>query len=293
MKTKNKGINSFFGFPDRINLLTGFLIIVVYSLIIALITNLALPKIDYHVRLDYPAGEYNEDINPYLFVRGTPEKTEDNEIEVNYSLYAYIRPVSANKPTNVRYSCSALDRDGIMRYFFEASKSGYSIPLTHHTTVTNFKSVGFSKYFIKVIYNQILDEDNVSKVLRISEEVLTLGKKELNDEAFNNSEVDLSFKIKDINEDKYEGFITVDPLDKEAKYHINLQSWLVTKDGKIYPFLGLYNYSHQAKFNPSYQSTIYKNLNVDYIYAKLECRDLDGNISRIYYKEAIGNLLEN
>ncbi|MDD3999548.1 MAG: hypothetical protein PHX62_01465 [Bacilli bacterium] len=296
MKAKQKNYKkSIFNFPERINLLASFLIILVYTFILAVILNVAIPKMDYRVQPDYPEGQYNEDINPFLFIRSTPTKNEESgEIEVNYWFYTYIKPISANKPTNVRYAYSALDQDGIMRYFNESSKNGVSIPINHHSIASNIKSTGFSKYYIKVIYDQVLNEEKDTKTLKISEEVLKLSKKELTEEVFRNEAneyVDLSFSVSDYNEQQYRGNLNVDSKNKEIDYHINLQSWLVTEDGKIYPFLGLYNYNFKDKYYPSsYPSTIYKYLHVEYIYAKLEYQDANG-FQQIYYKEKLDNLI--
>lgn len=294
MKAKR---NTFIFFPDKINLLTSFFIVILYGLILGAILFIAFPNSNNHLFLDYPAGEYNEDINPALFVRTTPAKANeaDDKIEISYSFFAYIKSVSGNKPVNVRFAYSGLDIEEKMQYFFDSGSKGYSLPLNHHYLKTNLINPGFSKYFIKVIYEQALDEENASpKILKLSETVLTLNKKELKSNKFNNitenEMLKISFKITD-EEDKYNGLVSVEPKTDATGIHINMQSWLVTADGKIYPYLGVYNYTSTDKFNPPYVSVINKYLNVEYIYAKAEYRDQTGNTVMVYYKERIADLL--
>lgn len=293
MKKKEKTAFNFVRFPDKLNLTTYILIIALYTLTLALIFSLALPKINYRVVLDYPTGEYNEDINPIIFVRTTPTKDDEEKVELSYSFYGYVKPVSANKPTKFRLAVSGLDDSGKMKYFYESSNFLRSLPLNHHYLQTGVKSEGFEKYFIKVVYNQVLTEEQTFKTLKISEDVLSLKKKELKSNKFESTENDyleVSFRIRDTAE-KYDGFVTIDPKDKESDYHINFQSWLVTEDGDIYPFIGIYNYLIKEKFNPSYATTINKDLNIEYIYAKAEYKDRDGKVTTIYYKEKLVDLI--
>jgi hypothetical protein len=295
MKKKEQTGFNFFRFPEKLNLTTYFLIIALYTLILAVTIALALPKINYRVVLDYPAGEYNEDINPFLFVRTTPAKASDDEekIELSYSFYGYIKPVSANKPTKYRLAVSGLDVNETMQFFYESKDNLKAIPLNHHYLNTGVKSEGFKKYFIKIIYNQVLNDEEVFKTLKVSEEVLNLNKKEMKSKKFSEAEneyLEISFRIR-AGDDKHDGYVTLDPKNKESDYHINMQSWLVTEDGVIYPFIGIYNYNSKEKFNPNYASTIHKYLNVEYIYAKAEYIDADGKITTIYYKEKLADLL--
>lgn len=299
---KQKSKFSFFLFPDKINLLTYFLAIILYAALLGAILAIAFPKRSYRVILDYPYGEYNEDLNIALYVRTTPQKAGDEEekIELSHRFYAYLSPISANKPKKVRFAFSGLDTQGRMQYFFETDRHGKEIATSvysnYHHLKSNLKSEGFSKYFIKVVYDRVLEEDAAPKTLKISENVLTLGSKELKHENFDQAEndyLDVSFKISEASDKtKYTGSISLEPKIKEEGSHINVQSWLVTEGGKIYPFIGVYNYTSSEKFNPShYPADIHKYLNVEYIYAKAEYRDLSGNTVTIYYKEKLTDLL--
>lgn len=299
LKQKNQ---LFLLFPEKINLLTYFLIIILYAGILGTVLVLAFPEKDYRVILDYPAAEYNADIDFAIFVRSTPQKVGEEgkeKLEISHSFYGYIRKITGINIKKIRFAFSGLDVNGKMQYIYETNKDGYAtLPLNHHYLKTGVKADGFSKYFIKVIYFPVENGEDISPItLKLSEEVLTLNPKELKNAAFLEKEseyINLSFRVTadTSNDDRYNGYITVDPKIKESGFHINVQSWLVTTDGKIYPFIGLYNYTDVAKFNPNYSSTIYKNLDVEYIYAKAEYTDAAGAKHMVYYKEKLSELVK-
>lgn len=306
IKKKNEAKLTFFHFPDYINNLTFVLIIVLYGFILGLILTLAFPKMSYQVVPDYPFGKYDTEINPYLFVRAVPTEVENNdqekEIDVLYDLYAYIRAMNNNnKPSKVKFGFSALDNDERMNFFTEPlQRSGYTPPLTHYSIGSKLSNKsGYDEFYLRTQYKIKVDGVDQTKFLKIAEKVLKLEKKELSSSQFTQSPNDLvniTFRVKDSNttDNQYEGTVIIEAKDLTKNYHINMQSWLVTEDQKIYPFLGLYNFCSKVKFDTTnYPSTIYRYIKPAYIYMKLEYQSETGEISYIYYKESVSTLLNN
>jgi hypothetical protein len=133
-----------------------------------------------------------------------------------------------------------------------------------------------------------------SKSFKLSESVLELKKKELGKSVFTNETSDLVevvFKIEEKDDLQYKAFFTLEA-KVEENYHINMQTWLVTENQEIYPFLGLYNYCSREKFNYNYESVINKNINPVYLYMKLEYQNEAGSITTLYYKESISAILQ-
>ncbi|NLD26361.1 MAG: hypothetical protein GX661_03270 [Acholeplasmataceae bacterium] len=297
-----------FHFPNHINNLTFVLIIVIYGFILGLIITFSFPKTEYEVILNYPQGTYNEEINPYLFVRTVPTEIEnadkEKEIDIKYDLYAYVRPMGENNlPTKVYYAYSALDNDGRMNYFDESAKnypSGRTIPISYSYIVSQLSNkVGYDKIFIRAQYNIKVGGVDQTKFLKLSETVLKLTKEELSDVNFgqpSNTLVNFSFAIKDTDpaDNRYEGSVVIEPMNLTQKYHINMQSWLVTEDETIYPYLGLYNYCAKIKFDTTnYTTQIFRYIKPAYIYMKLEYTNEAGEITFLYYKESVQSLLNS
>src|SRR5690554_401176 len=107
MSKSNITIKKIVRFPERINDLSLFFIVLLYGLILFVIVNLSFPKTNYHIgleNLDYYPGEtvYNSEINPFVLTRGTVvDKSEsENEVElgIQYRIFAYIDAMGNNKP---------------------------------------------------------------------------------------------------------------------------------------------------------------------------------------------------
>lgn len=289
--------NRFFSFPERINATTVFLIIIIYLLTLTGISALAFPDYDYQAEYDYPVGTYNSEINPFVFVRGLVDQvTEETKkpYQIKNRFIAYIREVGENKTSNIRYAYSGLSKSGEMYYFIEDDTS--SLPVIHHIVSSDvYVKGGFDQYFIRVRYNVKSDNDETQvKELELSQKVLELSKSELKNPKFTSNSNDfatVTFAIKSMAETNFSVNVTFDFKHKEIPFTVNMQSWLVTGDNTIYPFIGLYNYATPENFEPASVSKVSQILQPEYLYMKMEYITGNNAVQTMDYRVSIADLV--
>ena len=100
-KEKNSIIYRIFNFPNKINVITMFVVVVVYGLVLLLLAKVITPEADYVVELNYPPATYNSEINPYIFVRGTAINASEDEnkidLRMQYRIIAYINKMNTKR----------------------------------------------------------------------------------------------------------------------------------------------------------------------------------------------------
>lgn len=289
-------------FPNKLNVLSIFLILVIYGALLFVITSLTFPKNDYIVTLNYEPSTYNEEINPYVLVRGLAEKDDKNPETYNIStkMFGYVRPMNNAKITRISYAFSALDNSGAMRYFMESGRTNNYTSVAPHQSKTLVPSEGeLQKVFIRATYNINIDEVIQTKEIKLSEDVINFNEKDLNNSTYgitnaieNLVTVDFQF-AEDTTDDKvYETNFKITLTDKTKPHHINFQSWLITDDEQVLPYLGLYNYCYNSNFEPTYKTDVNKYINAKWIYSKLVYTDIQtGQVSELLYKVRVADLL--
>ena len=290
---------NFFLFPAKLNLITMFLIFILYGGLIFFVMSI-IPKPSYTVILDYEPSTYNEEINPYALVLVS---TEYNEIEEKFEnsakIYAYIRAMNDSKISRVDYAYSALDNNKKMCYFIETHRNSSFVtpPVSHRSDETVKMGSYLEKIFIKSKYKITVNEEVQVKEIKFSEEVLQLNKRELNNTKYtltNFIEDVLFFKIsfREQGTSRYEVTFQLTLYEKSKPHHINFQTWLVTEDKQIYPFFGLYNFCSNEDFNRSLSEGFYKNLNPKWLYAKLVYTNpVTKETKELFYKADIDTLI--
>lgn len=301
--TPNFTKENILNFPNKINIITIFLIFILYGLLLFSLAVIIFPKDNYSIQLNYEPSTYNEEINPFILVRGTATevKKDNNETEIvnETRIFAYIRNLGSNKITKARYIYSGLDSSGVMRYLVESSANGSTVPTSHNSSITVRPGGGdFDKFFIKVRYNIGENENAETKVLTLSEEVLHLTKRELKSKNFSTdntiSEIlTLNFTFADKGSStQFESNFEIKMDDETTFHYLNMQSWIITEDGEIFPFLGLYNYRDKKSFKPSYITYVNKYIQPKWIYAKVNYTDVATNeVCQLFYKVSINELL--
>ena len=75
------------------------------------------------------------------------------------------------------------------------------------------------------------------------------------------------------------------------KFHIDMQSWVVTKSGEYLPFIGIYNYTGPSMKYTNSLRDIDKDIKPAYIVAKVVYRDANNKTEEIsYFKQKIENI---
>ncbi|MGD9605163.1 MAG: hypothetical protein AB7V00_03270 [Bacilli bacterium] len=304
-QTKNKTLIQIIDFPNKINLITMLIVIIVYGIGLLLLARVITPDLDYVIELNYPKATYNTEINPYIFVRGTAinvsEDESKTELRPQFRVIAYINAISPATPSNVFYAYSALDEAGMMNYFFESTRPGKTLPVFHQVVASSEYPSGdrYTKYFVKVNYD-ITEGTNVTKkTFAFSEDAFDLTKSELNDNKFKTLaelpgilEVKFTFTDDGVSVPQYDTNIDI-TFDTTNPYHVNLQSWIITEDGQIFPYIGIYNYCTPKDLDPWYETSVYKYIKPKTIYLKLEYTDANNQMTPLYYKVDINTLLNS
>ena len=304
-QVKNDPFIQILDFPNKINLITLLFVIITYGVVLLLLAQVITPELDYVIELNYPKATYNNEINPYVFVRGTAVNVSEDEdikdLKTQYRVIAYINAIAPALPSNIFYSYSALDNGGMMNYFFESSRPGKTLPVFHQVVASSEYPSGdrYTKYFVKVSYDLTVGTEVTRKTLELSEEALHLKKSELNDRKFQSSailegilEVKFTFNDDGPSTPQYDTNIDI-MFDSTSPYHVNLQSWIVTEDGKIFPYLGIYNYCTPKDLDPWYETSVYKFIKPKTIYLKLEYTDQNNLVTPFYYKVDVNTLLNS
>lgn len=288
--------------PNKLNILTMFAIFIVYGLVLFAIIGLAFPKVNYTVPLNYEPSTYNDEINPFALVIVITEYDEDeDEYNSRAKAYAYIRAMNNNKITRADYAYSAIDTSGIMRYFIETHRNSSFVtpPVSHRTDKEPKINGALDKIFIKTKYRITIDDKVQTKEIRFSEKVMQLTNRDLNDSKYtltNAIEDKLDFKIEFTDEgtSRYYTKLEINLVDKTKPHHINFQTWLVTEDNHIFPFIGLYNFCSEENFTRTTSEGFYKTLNPEWLYARLVYTDpITGEVDEIYYRTKVSSLIAN
>jgi len=317
-KIKDNSFKRIIYFPERINTFTTFFIIILYTLILYIIGNSSFKPFNYNVdleKLNYISGKEvrYEDLNPYVLIRGTlinkNADKEDEELEVDYEMqyrvYASIYTVGTTKPTQIRYFYSLMDKENKTHYLYESSKDGINptsstAPNQHvlnHNLIGNSIVVGkdaITKVYIKLRYN---NDDHPDKIVKVLEEIIEIKANEISGNLFGESNeiediLKINFFLRDFSSDRLKAKFDIVFDEIDTPFHLNMQSWLITTTGEIYPFFGLYNYRTPKKYSVSTEADVYKYINAEYIYLKMQYTDNNKKLYSLYYKVAIADLLE-
>lgn len=313
---------------SKINKTGLILIVACYILILTLALSIIGKDISYVAEPDYKEQYYNNEINPQITIVGKYDFAEDSHnYSTKYSVSVNIagRHIDSKDPNykissfrmfaNTKNSLSANDVNSTY-YFTEHTQ--YSTPITHTFTLDSSSTKQHpSAFYVRLQY---LNGDN-TKIATFKENVFLQPTSNdidgMNDWYDANSSKGLSAaKIYGINDTISEGSVGtlqaqcfMDTEDGKAtgiykagirislndkvtsKYHVDMQSWIVTKKGEYLPFIGVYSYTGSyTQFTKSLED-INSNLKPEYIVAKVVFRD-DNNKTEYasYFKQNIENI---
>lgn len=305
-----KLFNSINNFLVKINK-TGYLLIILgYLGLLLLIVFILSPQKEFVIIPEYEHQMYNEDINAQITLVGIRSYNDSGDETVRYSVSAKLsgRLNSENvdpKLEIISFQMSAYLTTNKMYYFTE--QTNRTTPISH--TYTMFSSESEKNipetFFVKIRYK---DQDGVEKVATFQEEVmleLTNKEKYSNSNTLKHIDEETKTEVNDVelkfiatpNEDDEGGYHVstwIDVNDLSQKYHIDMQTWVVTKTGRAVPFMAVYGYSDQKNTYMLSNREVRSELEPKEIYAKLVyyIENSNGDMERreILYKEEIANL---
>lgn len=189
---------------------------------------------------------YHPDLNSYVLINAKPVLEKDT-IKVKYAITIYANIVAGTGRYFNYYQVDwTTDTGKIDQYYHifkeDARKRSYAQNFFPYNYVDGKQ---ITKVDILYDYEYLLQEEKIAAKVQYSEEMMRLTPSELTDSKFVNSLenyqielIALKRKTEVVNRFK----LNIRFIDLEEASHIDFQSWIVTNDGDIYPFYGIYHY---------------------------------------------------
>jgi len=189
---------------------------------------------------------YHQDLNSYVLINAKPVLEKDT-IKVKYAITIYANIVAGTGRYFNYYQVDwTTDTGKIDQYYHifkeDARKRSYAQNFFPYNYVDGKQ---ITKVDILYDYEYLLQEEKIAAKVQYSEEMMRLMPSELTDSKFVNSLenyqielIALKRKTEAVNRFK----LNIRFIDLEEASHIDFQSWIVTNDGDIYPFYGIYHY---------------------------------------------------
>lgn len=225
----------------------------------------------------------NEDVSVFVITRGTTKYIYNylDEKEETTTFNMFLNVYSPNDEVReIEYQFKAINT------FYERlsykSTSKQTLPFEEQLIYeNNVSGNGFSEFFIKI--NTIDDEYNFyEKAMEISPYDFSGYKDELVSEL-----IDINYIVFEDSEKYNVEFI----IDTNDNIHLDMQTFLVSEDRKIYSFLGLYGYNSNTLPYNIENNYIYKEMKMIYLYISLNIYKTDEEKTEIRARIPINELL--
>lgn len=294
--------NNFWNFPEQLNISTIFLMILGYIILLLAILFVSFPGTfltasGYIVRTDYPHVLSDDDISAVIKVTNVVKKeeysTEEDKLFNQFSISASLNKKSDIVISNYELYYNAVYGDNSVKYFSTNKRTGF--PHTYQM-LTRTKVPDRQ---IKEINGEIhYKVDGEYKILKYSEAILKLSSKEISEAKLTNTTIiEDIFKItfKPIYFDilNYNYKVEIEVLDSSEKYHLDMQSWIESAEGRIYPLYGVYNLqNNEKKFASTDNEKIAQVSHPENVYFKVNYYDSTNSLSTFVYNVPFPNLSE-
>ncbi len=256
MKNKNsKKVNKINEFVIKLNKSSFMFIIIAYMLLLTLLVVIITPSKNFIVVPAYQHVVYNDEITPQITLVGIRTFDDDGNMSLRYSVQAKMQGRFNENNVDpkleiIRFQMSSFLENKKMYYFTEQENRTTPISHTYTMTTTEVEENIPDQFFIKINYK---NKDGESKIATFLENVMLDMPQGVTYSSVNNitssadpnkTEVDLDFYATK-NEEAYLASVSIMVNDMTKKYHIDMQSWVVTESGEVLPFIGVYGYSDQ------------------------------------------------
>lgn len=308
-KNKNSKILKIVDFPNKLNLISLILIILAYCLIIGLVIGLISTKKDYVVVPEYDEMTYSEKINPFFKISSSYTINTNGDLTKSDTFRFYYYGVNNVNSTSVNAQISAMYDDGRIVYYSDKTSSSKTYTGTQYITSGLAQQKQMTNIFAKVKFNVVDDLETYN--YELSEEILTLNKSDFKSDNVNEV-AKAKFEYKENEEiketkifDKFSVSATTSTTNKEedtikinfglssgsaAKYHLDLQMFVVDGEGKVYNLVGWYNLSNNAIKSYSKDVKFTKDIELEDIYVKVRYLDVNGKWHDLLYKNSYLNI---
>ena len=312
---------------SKMNKTSIILLVVAYIAILGIILSTIGKDINYIDEPNYEHVFYHNEITPQISLVGVRSETDD-VMNLRYNVRVNIAGRLIDN-TDPEYKISSFrmfastkakltDKNPNNTYYF-TEQTKYSTTVTHSYTIDNSeKGQHPSSFYVRLQYVN----NGETKLATFKEEVfLTPSTQDIQGmENWYQNNVDSKPSataitgIKDSNKTlgnfqvmayeekddtgKNTGIIKsgvkITLTDKDiSKFHIDMQSWIVTESGEYLPFIGVYNYTGYSKKYTNSTSDINMKLKPKYIAAKIVYKDQNNlEENTCYFMQEISDLKE-
>ncbi|MBO7079447.1 MAG: hypothetical protein J6W64_06530 [Bacilli bacterium] len=304
---------------EKLSKTTLILILVVYALILGGVYALVTVTRSYLVTPEYEHVYFDEHVNPQITIIG--RRTYDDEdkmtlkYSVNVSIYGRINASSTVDPgyslTDFKMSAATVSsltsKSPSNMYYFTEYKT-YTTPTTHYFTIDNssvnqhpitlYTMIQYKKgsnTAISTYREDVFLYPEASDIAKIDEYFSLASSENATSRNIVNKNSEQIANVQFIASDQTSSYssgvkITMQNLGYNYKHHIDMQSWILTEDGKYLPFIGVYSYSQQKSNYTQSGISIDKRLNPKYIVSKVRYYFSDGEYSDFYFKQSFDKL---
>lgn len=306
MKKTVKNRKSINDFILSLNNSAFMFIFIAYLGILLLALFIITPKKSFIVVPNYEHNTYAEEIVPQITLVALRSKESDGSISLRYNVSAKLHGRLDENNADPRYpidrfQMSASLTNNQMYFFTEQKDRTTAISHTYTMSTTDLNENIPETFFIKLNYR---DLDGEKKIDTFKENIMVdlpaatyTTNNKIKHMAGGNEVTDLEVSFiakKEADNNRYLVSVWINVSDMTKKYHVDMQTWIVTEDGQELPFMGVYGYSDQR--NSFYLSNreVILDLQPKEIYCRLVYYNVEENkIEYVNYKQELSKLPES
>lgn len=304
---------------EKLSKTTLILILVVYALVLGGIYALVTVTRSYLVTPEYEHVYFDEHVNPQVTIIGRRTYDDSDKMtlkySVNVSLYGRINATSTVDPgyslTDFKMSAATVSsltsKNPSNMYYFTEYKT-YTTPTTHYFTIDNssvnqhpitlYTMIQYKKggsTAISTYKEDVFLYPEASDITKIDEYFSLASSENATSRNIVNKSNEQIANVQFITSDQGSSYstglkITMQNLGFNYKHHIDMQSWILTEDGKYLPFIGVYSYSQQKSNYTQSGIAVDKRLDPKYIVSKIRYYFSENEYSDFYFKQSFDKL---
>lgn len=300
-KNNQTTLSKIISFPEKVNNIFLFLIVVLFFGIVVLLDACVLLPKDYNVEPNYEEELYSEWVNTHVRFFNSYVLNEDTgEISMNYRIQgAYYGKTNSNGFIDYRPIVTFVTNKGEVIYAGKDILNTSSTTLTteYYTSNTNISNKDITKVYLKFEYTRYEDGKRTKEeYLTLKEDILDLSKKEIKMDVCNTfldvSDVISTFDIRTKKETSQVTFVSSINLNASNKenYHVDLQIFGIDDENKAYDLMGYYNMQNCKSSYFTHETQVTNAINLEYIIVK--CRVVNEVYGEriVYLKKAYSDL---
>ena len=313
-KEKNTKIKKFFTFPERMNNVALFLIVLLVFVLVVVLDACVLPKNDYKHEPEYQEVKYTDYFNPHVRVLNNyVYDVNTEEITNKYRAIAcYFAYATTDKIIDYKTDALFVTENGEFYYKGDSDITTSSSYTSTDYLINNDALDGslIERIYFKVDYTKYQNNQRTTQsYVTFKEEVLSLTKKELKMDVCNDF-VNLSNIISSISM-RYENIESEQEVDgKKVKsyskklynsikinstykenFHIDMQVFGVDAENEVYNLMGVYGLCNNVSDSFELDSTFTDKLGIEYVIIKCVFEDENTEGKQVFYlKKALKDI---